>query len=169
MLKRYMNIVPITYINMRKISKLLICLTILVFISFIFQINVNAQAAEINKGKIYSNATINDKFSPDSVLILLDEETSYSDKIYTVDDFDNVKCSDVTDLTEDKFTKKASEEMIRSMMDDLNKFRKVKKDVKNLETIPSNNEVQSEEFKPTNIINVVDNHEVEIVNNIDKT
>ena len=92
-------------VNMRKISKLLICLTILVFISFIFQINVNAQAAEINKGKIYSNATINDKFSPDSVLILLDEEASYSDKIYTVDDFDNVKCSDVTDLTEDKFTK----------------------------------------------------------------
>ena len=72
-------------------------------------------------------------------------------------------------LEEYKFTKKASEEMIRSMMDDLHKFRKVNKDVKSLETIPSNNEVQSEEFKPTNIINVVDNHEVEIVNNIDKT
>lgn len=51
-------------------------------------------------------------------------------------------------LEEYKFTKKASEEMIRSMMDDLHKFRKVKEDIKSLERIPSNNEVQSEEFKP---------------------
>lgn len=35
----------------------------------------------------------------------MDEEASFSNKIYTVDDFDNVKCRDVTDLTEDKFTK----------------------------------------------------------------
>ena len=68
----------------------------------------------------------------------------------------------VEHLEEYKFTKKASEEMIRSMMDDLHKFRKVKEDIKSLETIPSNNEVQPEEVKPTNIINVVDNHEVEI-------
>ncbi len=68
----------------------------------------------------------------------------------------------VEHLEKYKFTKKASEEMIRSMMDDLHKFRKVKEDIKSLETIPSNNEVQPEEFKPTNIINVVDNHEVEI-------
>ena len=52
--------------------------------------------------------------------------------------------------------------MIRSMMDDLHKFRKVKEDIKSLETIPSNNEVHSEEVKPINIINGVDNHEVEI-------
>ncbi len=60
-------------------------------------------------------------------------------------------------LEEYKFTKKASEEMIRSMMDDLHKLKKVKEDIRNLETVPNNNEVQ-----PINIINVVDNHEVEI-------
>lgn len=65
-------------------------------------------------------------------------------------------------LEEYKFTKKASEEMIRSMMDDLHKFRKVKEDIKSLETTPNNVVPQPETVEPNNVINVVDNHEVEI-------
>lgn len=66
-------------------------------------------------------------------------------------------------LEEYKFTKKASEEMIRSMMDDLRKLKKVKEDIKNLDITPDNSEVQPEAVAHNNVINAVDNHEVAII------
>ena len=104
---------------MKGIYKLLFVVIFIFFIGNIYKVNINVKAEEFYEKKIYSNATINDKFSSDSLLVLLNEEASNSNKKYTVDDFENVKCSNVIDLTEGKFEK------IKSLDNEVEDFKRI--------------------------------------------
>ena len=68
--------------------------------NLIYTFNIKVDAAENVENKIYCNASVNDKFASDRVLVVLDEEASYSDKTYTVDDFKTIGCCFVTEFTE---------------------------------------------------------------------
>lgn len=56
-------------------------------------------SAETVEEKIYSNATIEDEFVDNKVTVILNTEASFSDKDYTVSDFSEIECINVTNLT----------------------------------------------------------------------
>lgn len=51
--------------------------------------------------KVYSSATMNDRFADDTVLVVLNEQASYSSKNYTTNDFSALGCSKIQDLTQE--------------------------------------------------------------------
>lgn len=73
-------------------------------LSLVFPVNiVSAEAAESevqrHEEKIYSNATIDDDFDENSMLVILSEQATLSFKKYTKDDFPEFNCYEVVDLT----------------------------------------------------------------------
>ncbi len=54
---------------------------------------------EQSDGKIFSTASIDDDFSRDTVLVILNKTATMSFKKYTKDDFPELQCHDVIDLT----------------------------------------------------------------------
>lgn len=76
---------------------------VLIVISFILTclvLNSNKVFAKENlEEKIYCTATIEDEFATNRVLVVLDERASHSNKIYNRNDFSNINCKEVKDLT----------------------------------------------------------------------
>lgn len=67
------------------------------FVSYIPK--VQAYTIDPIDGKIECTATVDDEFADDRVLIVLNEESSYSLKDYTAADFSELGCTKVEDLT----------------------------------------------------------------------
>lgn len=85
----------------RKFSKkIFIFLIIGLSFIFCFQFNTKIYAAESSENKIYCEATLDDAFSTDRVLIVLNEEASSDLKTYDENDFVAIKCGGVSDLTD---------------------------------------------------------------------
>ncbi|MBQ7275991.1 MAG: S8 family serine peptidase [Bacilli bacterium] len=74
---------------------LFICLVAL-FVSFVF---VKVHGTSAKEEKYYCNATIDDSFSNDSVLVILNKEASYRLKEYDENDFSDINCEKVINLT----------------------------------------------------------------------
>ena len=68
----------------------------------------SAKAEDKSEEKIYSNATIDDEFATNRVLIVLNEEESAKGLNYSRKHFEKAKCKEVKDLTSSK-TKKIKE------------------------------------------------------------
>lgn len=62
---------------------------------------MNAYATDNKKveSKIYSNASMDDNFAEDSLLVVLSKHATYSFKTYTENDFSEFDCYEVVDLT----------------------------------------------------------------------
>ena len=59
----------------------------------------NPVSAETLEEKIYCNATLEDEFSDDTVIVILNQEASVSEKEYSKNDFSESQCVSVTNLT----------------------------------------------------------------------
>ncbi len=77
---------------------LLFAMPIFIFIFAFFIGNINVRANE-STDKIYCNATINDDFDSSTIQIVLNDVASASDKEYTINDFTEIDCSSVVDIT----------------------------------------------------------------------
>lgn len=87
----------------------IICITtVMTIISIDFSVNVNAKVSE---DKVYSNASIDDDFTDNRVIIVLNDAASKINKEYTTNDFNGIDCIRVIELNEnidnqiDKFNK----------------------------------------------------------------
>ncbi len=74
-----------------------------------------------NEKKIYSNATIKDDFADDSVIVVFKESASDYNRIFTANDFSEVKCKKVDDLT--RFTRESIAEKKAEKVAELEKTR----------------------------------------------
>lgn len=83
-----------------KIYKYLI-LSVLIFLLFGFKnINVYAESKIEKSEKLIScDATLNDDFLSDSIIVTLKHDISLKYKTYTTDDFNEIKCIKIDDLT----------------------------------------------------------------------
>ena len=61
----------------------------------------NESSLEIVEKKVFSSATLEDNFADDRVLVTFSNNASLQLKKYTVEDFPEVQCKNVTDLTKD--------------------------------------------------------------------
>ena len=77
-------------------KKVLIIIILMVVYSLYIE-NVNGQ--EILEEKIYCNATLDDDFAEDRVLIILTKDASQNNKIYSIYDFPNIGCINVENIT----------------------------------------------------------------------
>lgn len=88
-------------INYKKIFMLTIAL-LMIFFGKSF---VNAQSNQNNnqsiEEKVYYSGTIDDDFLDDSIIIVLSKEETDKFKDYTIDDFPEIDCKSVSDLTSD--------------------------------------------------------------------
>ena len=74
------------------------CMILTFFISFNdFSLNVYAQ---VNEDKIYSNATIDDEFTDNRVMVVLNNNASQLNKEYSINDFKNINCINVIELND---------------------------------------------------------------------
>lgn len=71
------------------------------FTFLLFSYSINLNALEGNNEKMYSNATLNDEFADDSVLVVLNENASSKSIKYDKSDFPTLNCIDVVELTTD--------------------------------------------------------------------
>lgn len=75
---------------------------VLLFILFIFFVYSNSVYAHIDvEEKIFSTASLDDDFSSDRVLVVLNKKASHSEYLYTRNDFYKYGCLDVKDLIYD--------------------------------------------------------------------
>ena len=72
---------------------------LIIFLFFIFY-SVNLKAQEEIEEKYYCQATIEDEFADDSILIVLNQTASLSSKVYDLNDFSEYGCIKVIDLTQ---------------------------------------------------------------------
>ena len=83
---------------MKKYRFVLILIFVFVLI-VIFEGEIIVHASSNKCEKILCNATINDSFSEERILVVLNEENSYSSKEYNRNDFNINNCNEVRDLT----------------------------------------------------------------------
>jgi len=76
-------------------------------------IPVRAETETNNSDIIYSNATIEDDFAPDSLLVVLNNETSLKFKTYSPSDFSEIKAKDVSHIT--TFSESRAQKAIKSV------------------------------------------------------
>lgn len=87
--------------NISKTSAIIVA-TVLSFLLCFPMVKTNVFALEdVVAEKVYSSATMNDQFSDDTVLVVLNERASYSAKNYTTNDFSAFGCSKIQDLTQE--------------------------------------------------------------------
>ena len=88
-----------------RIKKLLTSILVLAVVLLgVFSKNIT-KAEEIKEEKIFSNATIEDDFVDNTIIVILTNEESLKFKKYDVDDFPNIDCVDIVDMTEDTTNK----------------------------------------------------------------
>lgn len=80
----------------KKVSIFIILFLICLITFSIGNINVRANEAT---DKLYCNATINDNFDSSTIQIVLNDVSSASNKEYTINDFPEINCSSVVDVT----------------------------------------------------------------------
>ena len=85
--------------NLLKTICTALILTFLALIIYNPSGNVKVSADSISEEKIYCNATLQDDFVEDRVILKLTRVASLNPKIYGVEDFSEVACESVTDLT----------------------------------------------------------------------
>lgn len=98
--------------------------------SLIFSNNYNfAKAVESIEQKIYCKATLEDNFADDKVIIVLNKEATRQFRTYTPEDFPEIECSSVDDLTHftvDYARKKIrGEKTEKSMLVNVEEFRRI--------------------------------------------
>lgn len=69
----------------------------------IVELNVFAEQTTDSE-KVYSSATLNDKFADDTVLVVFNEQASYSMKNYGKEDFSSIGCIKIQNLTQEVTT-----------------------------------------------------------------
>ena len=84
---------------MGKLKKYLIVFLLTFVFVILFKGNTIIHASSNKYEKILCSASIDDSFSKDRILVVLNEEESYSSKIYNQKDFNVSKCNEVRDLT----------------------------------------------------------------------
>ena len=88
---------------MNKIVKIIIAFwlsTLIVFINVCnFTTAVNAVELNDSEEKVYCNATIEDDFAPDSLIVILKNKESLSFKDYSLDDFSDIDCTQIISLS----------------------------------------------------------------------
>lgn len=84
---------------MKKINQFIILAILFVFIGGISVKKNKVYATNIIESKFFSNATLEDEFADDRVLIILNEEASLNSKRYDISDFPNIRCTNVKELT----------------------------------------------------------------------
>ncbi len=83
-----------------KIKKLLTSILVLVVVLLgVFSSNIT-KAEEISEEKVYCNATIDDNFTDNEVLVVLTNEESLEFNEYTINDFSEINCVAIEDLTD---------------------------------------------------------------------
>lgn len=83
-----------------KIKKLLTSILVLVVVLLgVFSSNIT-KAEEISEEKVYCNATIDDNFTDNEVLVVLTNEESLEFNEYTINDFSEINCVAIDDLTD---------------------------------------------------------------------
>lgn len=85
--------------------------------------NINVYASTI-EDKIYCNATINDNFDDRTIQVVLSQDLTNKDKIYTSNDFLEINCINVEELTGDLINKIRNGE---DVLVDIENFRRVLK------------------------------------------
>lgn len=94
-----------------RIKKLLTSILVLAIILLgVFNSNIT-KAEEMSEEKVYCNATIEDNFVDNTILIILTNEESLKFKKYDVDDFSNIDCIEVIDMTADTANKIIEQQM----------------------------------------------------------
>lgn len=99
------------YKNNKKFNKIhrkISILIVLIFLSLFFisnSINVNANANTSEVVKQICNATIDDNFADDTILVTLTQSESLKFLDYTKDNFNNLELASVSELTEEISTK----------------------------------------------------------------
>lgn len=83
---------------MKKIKILLFMLSCVLIYSLFINYS-NAEVYTTFEEKVYCDATVEDEFADNRVMIVLTESASLSDKIYTADDFSSYGCIELEDLT----------------------------------------------------------------------
>ena len=76
-------------------------------------IPVSATTEANDSEKIYCNATIDDNFAPDSLLVVLNNETSLKIKTYSKSDFSEIKAKNVSHIT--TFSESRAQKAIKSV------------------------------------------------------
>ena len=88
----------------KKIYLFLILVLFFLYTLLIFPINVyandNINDETIIEEKIYYQGTLDDNFNYDKIIVVLSKEETNKYKDYTSDDFPEIDCQSVTDLTQ---------------------------------------------------------------------
>ena len=98
----------------KRVISIMLCASLLisVFAAGII-IPASATAKTIESEKVYCNATINDDFAPDGLLVVLNNETSLKFKTYSPSDFCEFKAKDVSHIT--TFSESRAQKVIKSV------------------------------------------------------
>lgn len=83
----------------RIFNKLLIGLVIIFVLFITFTASTNSFAQTLSEEKVYCEATLEDEFADNRVLVVLDKSSSYSKNVYDESAFSKYNCTDVTELT----------------------------------------------------------------------
>lgn len=83
----------------RIFNKLLIGLVIIFVLFITFTASTNSFAQTLSEEKVYCEATLEDEFADNRVLVVLDKSSSYSKNVYDESTFSKYNCTDVTELT----------------------------------------------------------------------
>ena len=83
----------------RIFNKLLIVLVIIFVLFITFTASTNSFAQTLSEEKVYCEATLEDEFADNRVLVVLDKSSSYSKNVYDESTFSKYNCTDVTELT----------------------------------------------------------------------
>ena len=102
------------------IYRFIFCGIVLFLLLFFSVIVVNGK--KDSEEKYYCNVSIDDEFADDSVLVVLNREASYRLKEYDENDFPNINCEKVTNLTKEA-TKIAIEKKTNSLVN-LDNYRR---------------------------------------------
>ena len=106
-----------------KVKKVFLIVAAFVLTIFLcFGINVNAFASDYIEEKVYCNATVNEKFSDQSIIVTLSNAESLLFKDYVVNDFSDINCVEIEDLTEFS-TEIVREQLIAEQTGDWSKLK----------------------------------------------